>query len=156
MTHVGTDEENRNAITFLDLIGPSSPQADGYQFTFNGNVVTCPLTPMPFIWGVNVVNSYYGLIQNNDVVNWAGSGVMVDGLSSYNNFTGNFVMRINGTGQRGSGDLGFGGDGFWFGNPNNYVTNNIVTDLATQRAVRLRLTSSTPWRARAEASAWAM
>ena len=93
---------------------------------------------MPFIWGINVVNSYYGLIQDNDVVNWAGSGVMVDGLSSYNNFNGNFVMRINGTGQRGSGDKGLAGDGFWFGNPNNYVTNNIVTDLQVQRAVRLR------------------
>ena len=129
VTHVGTDEQNRNAITFLDLIGPSAAQANGYQFTFNGNVVTCPLTPMPFIWGINVVNSYYGLIQNDDVVNWAGSGVMVDGLSSYNTFNGNFVMRINGTGQRGSGDVGFAGDGFWFGNSNNYVTNNIVSDL---------------------------
>ena len=132
VTHVGTDEQNRNAITFLDLFGPTSPQANGYQFTFNGNVVTCPLTPMPFIWGVTVVNSYYGLIQDNDVVNWAGSGVMVDGLSSYNDFNGNFVMRINGTGQRGSGDQGLAGDGFWFGDPNNYVTNNIVTDLQVQ------------------------
>ncbi len=54
----------------------------------------CPLTPMPFIWGINVVNSYYGLIQNNDVVNWAGSGLMVDGLSSFNDFNGNFVLRV--------------------------------------------------------------
>ncbi len=131
VTHIGTDEENRNAITFLDLIGPSSAQADGYQFTFNDNVVTCPLTPMPFIWGINVTNSYYGSIQNNNVVNWNGAGIMVDNQSSYNNFNGNFVMRINGTGQRGSGDMGFGGDGFWFGNSNNYVTNNIVSDLAT-------------------------
>ena len=86
---------------------------------------------MPFIWGINVTNSFYGLIQNNDVVNWNGSGVMVDGLSSYNNFNGNFVMRINGTGRRGSADMGFAGDGFWFGNSNNYVTNNIVSDLST-------------------------
>jgi PKD repeat protein len=130
VAHLGANEANRNAITFLDLIGPTSPQANGYQFTFNGNVVTCPLNPMPFLWGINVVNSYYGLIQNNDVVNWAGAGIEVDGLSSYNRFNGNFVMRINGTGQRGSGDLGLAGDGLWFGNGNNYVTNNIVTDLA--------------------------
>jgi hypothetical protein len=129
VTHLGANEANRNAITFLNLFGPTTPQANGYQFTFNGNVVTCPLTPMPFIWGINVVNSYYGLIQNNDVVNWAGAGVMVDNVSSYNNFTGNMVMRINGTGQRGSGDMGLAGDGYWFGNPNNSVTNNIVTDL---------------------------
>ncbi len=131
VTHIGTNEQNRNAITFLDLFGPTSPQANGYQFTFNGNVVTCPLTPMPFIWGINVVNSYYGQIQDNDVVNWAGSGIEVDGLSSYNSFNGNFVMRINGSGQRGSGDRGLAGDGLWMGNPNNYVTNNIVSDLST-------------------------
>jgi PKD domain/G8 domain len=129
ITNLGTNEGDRNAITFLNLIGPSSPQTDGYQFTFNGNTVTCPLNPMPYIWGVTVVNSYYGLIENNDVVNWAGSGVMADAASSYNNFTGNFVMRINGTGGRGSTDMGFGGNGFWFGNSNNTVTNNIVTDL---------------------------
>jgi PKD domain/G8 domain len=129
VTHIGANEENRNAITFLDLIGPKSPQANGYQFTFNGNVVTCPLTPMPFIWGINVVNSYYGLIQNNDVVNWNGAGIRVDSQSSYNNFTGNFVMRINGTGQR--GDEALEGDGYWFGNSNNYVTDNIAADLAT-------------------------
>ena len=55
---------------------------------------------------------------------------MVDCTSSYNDFTGNFVMRVNGTGERGSGDVGFAGDGFWFGNPDNYVTNNIVSDLS--------------------------
>jgi hypothetical protein len=56
---------------------------------------------------------------------------MVDGLSSYNNFDGNFALRIGGTGSRGSMDRGLAGEGFWFGNPNNYVTNNIVSDLLT-------------------------
>ena len=65
--HIGTNEENRDPVTFLDLFGPSTPQADGYQFTFVGNTVSCPLNPMPFIWGINVTNSYYGLIQNNDL-----------------------------------------------------------------------------------------
>jgi hypothetical protein len=36
---------------------------------------------------------------------------------------------VTGTGQRGGGDLGLGGDGYWFAGPNNYVTNNIVSDL---------------------------
>src|SRR5205823_4829092 len=50
VTHVGTNEANRTPITFLDLFGPTSPQANGYQYTFVGNVVSCPLNPMPFIW----------------------------------------------------------------------------------------------------------
>jgi chitodextrinase len=127
VTHVGTNEANRNAITFLNLFGPTAPQANGYQYTFVGNTVTCPLTPMPFIWGINVQNSYYGLIQNNDLVNWYGAGINVDATSSYNRFNGNFVMNITGDTQR--LDQGLQGDGYWFGNPNNYITNNIATDI---------------------------
>jgi hypothetical protein len=129
---VGTNEENRNAVTFLDLFGPTSPQANGYQYTFNGNTVMCPLNPMPFIWGINVSNSYYGLIQNNDLVNWNSAGIFVDNLSSYNNITGNFVMRITGTADRYTSVLE--GVGYWFGNPNNYVTNNIATDINSTAA----------------------
>jgi hypothetical protein len=126
-THVGTNQENRNAITFLDLFGPTSPQADGYQYTFVGNTVTCPLSPMPFIWGINVTNSYYGLIQGNDVVNWNGAGVFVDSRSSYNTFDGNFVLRVQGTGGR--TDQWLQGDAYWFGNPNNTITNNVASDI---------------------------
>ncbi len=127
VAHIGTNEQNRNPITFLNLVGPANPQANGYQFTFAGNVVQCPLSPMPYIWGVNVVNSFYGLIQGNDVVNWDGAGIEVDGTSSYNMFNQNFVMRISGTSGR--LDQGLQGDGFWFHNPNNYITNNIATDI---------------------------
>jgi len=127
VTHVGSNEANRNAVTFLHLIGPTSPQADGYQYTFAGNVVTCPLNPMPFIWGINVTSSYYGLIQNNVLVNWDGAGVFVNSDASYNTFDHNFVMRVTGTSSRPDGALQ--GDGYWFGNPNNYVTNNVATDI---------------------------
>jgi len=127
VTHVGTNEENRNPITFLDLFGPTTPQANGYQYTFTGNVVSCPLEPMPYIWGINVANSFYGLIQNNDLSNWNGAGIAVDGASSYNTFNANFVMRVTGTSNR--PDQALQGDAFWFGNPNNYITNNIATDI---------------------------
>jgi hypothetical protein len=62
-------------------------------------------------------------------VNWAGSGVMVDGLSSFNDFNGNFVMRVTGSTAPRGGPLE--GNGFWFGNSNNYVTNNVASDLNT-------------------------
>jgi PKD repeat protein len=127
VNHLGTNEANRNPVTFLDLIGPTSPQANGYQYTFVGNVVTCPLNPMPFIWGINVTNSYYGLIQNNDLSNWNGAGIYVDSSSSYNRFDGNFAVRVTGTAVRGDGPLQ--GAAFWFANPNNYVTNNIASDI---------------------------
>jgi len=147
VTHVGTNEGNRNAITFLNLVGPVPPQngpagqnngrtlvsGTGPQFTFVGNVVMCPLTPMPFVWGINVTNSYYGLIQNNDIVNWAGSLVYVDNSSSYNEFRNNMAMLAlageYNTHNRGGYDLGFGGNGFWFGNPNNIIYNNVATDI---------------------------
>src|SRR6202011_2636325 len=94
VSHVGTNQENRNAVTFLDLVGPGSRQADGYQYTFVGNSVSCPLNPMPFLWGISVQNSFYGLIQNNDLYNWFGAGIFVDGVSSYNRVDGNFVINI--------------------------------------------------------------
>jgi hypothetical protein len=127
VTHVGTNQENRNPITFFDLIGPTSPQANGYQYTFVGNTISCPLNPMPFIWGINVQDSYYGLIQNNDLYNWAGAGVAVNGSSSYNRIDGNFVANVTGSGAR--LQTGLRGDGYWFANPNNHVTYNIATDI---------------------------
>src|SRR5207302_5570200 len=47
--------------------------------------------------------------------------------SSYNLFDHNFVANVTGT--AGKFDQQLAGDGFWFHNPNNYVTNNIATDL---------------------------
>ena len=82
---------------------------------------------MPFIWGINVVDSHYGLIQNNVLFNWAGAGVTLWGSSSYNRFDGNFVIRVSGNGTRTWDALQ--GDVYWFNNPNNYVTNNIATDI---------------------------
>ena len=109
VTHVGTNEQDRNPVTFLDLIGPTSPQADGYQYTFIGNTVSCQMTPMPFVWGITVQNSFYGLIQDNDLYNWNGAGIMVDASSSYNRIDSNFVMNITGT----AAAFGWPFDGRW-------------------------------------------
>ena len=57
--------------------------------------------PMPFKWGLAINNSHFGLIQNNDLNNWAGSGlVTITGAETQNVIEGNRVMRINGNGWR--------------------------------------------------------
>src|SRR5205823_3683295 len=66
-TRVGTNQQGRYAVTFNHLIGPSAIPADGYQYTFSNNVVMCPLTPMPFRWGIDINGSDYGLISGNVV-----------------------------------------------------------------------------------------
>jgi hypothetical protein len=124
---------DRYAMTVLDLIGPSTPQANGYQFTLIGNEVDNdgdgnPNNPSNIQWGLGVRNSFYGLIQSNVVWSLAGAGMGVeDNASSYNRFDGNFVGNIVGTGGRTQGQLS--GDAFFFANPNNYMTNNIATDI---------------------------
>jgi PKD repeat protein len=126
-TYVGTNQQNRNPVTFLDLIGPSTAQSDGYQYTFNGNVVSCVMTPTPFIWGINIVNSFYGIIENTVVVNWDGAGINSDATAFYNTFNANYVARVSGTAGRTDQDMQ--GDAYWFGNGDNTITNNIATDI---------------------------
>jgi hypothetical protein len=124
---------DRYAMTMLDLIGPTTAQANGYQFTLIGNEVDNDgdgnsANPSNIQWGIAVNNSYYGLVQQNDVWAVAGVGIGVeDSASSYNRFDGNFVGNVTGTSGRTEQVLS--GDAFWFGNPNNYVTNNIATDI---------------------------
>jgi hypothetical protein len=58
----------------------------------------------------------------------AGTGIGVeDAASSYNRFDHNFVGNVTGTSNR--YDQQMQGDAFWFHNPNNYITNNIATDI---------------------------
>jgi hypothetical protein len=101
----------------------------GYQFTFIGNEVDNDgggAITTNSQWGIGLNNSHWGLVQNNDVWNIAGAGIGVeDYASSYNLFDANMVGDLSGT--CGRLDSFLQGDGFWFGNPNNRVTNNIVT-----------------------------
>src|SRR5262249_37795452 len=123
---------DRYAMTMLDLLGPTTPQANGYQFTLIGNEVDNAGDGKPnnnnVQWGIALNNSHYGLIQKNDVGDVAGDGIGVeDGASSYNRFDANFVGNVTGTSGRLDGNVK--GTAFWFHNPNNYVTNNIATDI---------------------------
>ena len=129
VTHVGTNQEDRNAVQFRDLIGPATPQPDGYQFTFVNNVVTCPVMNDAFIWPININNSSYGLIQGNAVVNWSGAGIITEtGSEIANMIANNFVSNIRGTGDRFG--LGREGAGYWFHGPDNYVVDNVATDIS--------------------------
>jgi PKD repeat protein len=129
----GSNVADRYAMTMLDLIGPATPQANGYQFTLIGDEVDNDgdgnaQNPSNIQWGIAVNNSFYGLIQANDVWSVAGTGIGVeDAASSYNRFDGNFVGNVTGTSNR--YDQQMQGDAFWFHNPNNYITNNIATDI---------------------------
>ncbi len=128
VTHIGTNQGDRNAVQFRHLIGPSSTPANGYQYTFVGNAVTCPLDPMPFLWGINVNDSHYGLIKDNVLWNWAGAGLVTKtGSESFNVIEHNMAARIKGTGAR--FDSGRDGVGFWFHGPNNSIRDNVATDI---------------------------
>ena len=124
---------DRYAMTFLDLNGPKTPQPNGFQFTVVGNEVDNdgddnPNNPSDIVWGIGLRDSHYGLIQFNNVWAVAGVGIGVeDSASSFNVFDHNLAGEITGTGGR--TDQIFRGDGFYFGNPNNSVSNNIATNI---------------------------
>src|SRR5262249_5775180 len=113
---------------FLNLWGPTTPQANGYQYSFVNNLVDCPMMNQHHIWGIEVNNSSYGLIKGNVVDNWAGAGIsLVTGAEVNNMIQGNFVMRINGSGDRTT--TGLDGLGYWSPTPVNAWVNNVATDI---------------------------
>lgn len=124
-TSASSSTDDRYPVTFRHVMG-SYPTTGNYQYTFLGNVVTCPLDPMPYWWGIAISDSHYGLIKDNVVVNWYGAGIACDGgAESYNVLDHNFVARVGGTGVR--EDLGACGVAFWVGAPLNYYLNNVAT-----------------------------
>jgi hypothetical protein len=136
VTHLGANQGEREPIIFLDLIGPATPQNNGFtlatgtgpQFTFVGNVVTCPLNPMPFRWGVTLSQSSYGYLTDNVVFNWEGAGIATEvGDESYNVLQHNFAFRTTGPGERGS--QGLDGDAFWITSPVNDIANNVAAEI---------------------------
>jgi PKD repeat protein len=132
VTRIGTNQQGRYPVHMHHLMGPINTPANGYQYTFVGNSITCPLDPMPFRWGLTLHNSHYGLIQDNVLYNWAGASIVAeDGSESFNVVEHNFVVRTTGNGDRGDArihlnDLGIEGTGIWFRGSNNYVRNNVA------------------------------
>src|SRR5262249_505241 len=87
VTHVATNQTDRTPVASRQLFGPVTAQADGYQYTFVGNSAFCPLNPMPFVWGININDSDYGLIKDNVLYNWAGAALVAETGSE----TGNVI-----------------------------------------------------------------
>jgi hypothetical protein len=128
VTHVGTNESDRVPVQFRHLWGPTTTPADGYQFTFIGNMVDCPMMNQNHLWAIDINDSHYGLVQDNVVDNWSGAGIVTEtGSETHNVIAHNFVARINGTGAK--SDVGTDGLGYWFRGPDNIVRDNVATDI---------------------------
>ena len=129
----GTNQIGRYSLHFHHTFGPTTPQANGHQFTIIGNAIDDASK-----WGITVHNSHYGLIQDNVVYNSRGAGIVAeDGTESFNVFEHNFSMRSEGSGdfapRSGYGgaqaDPGGEGVGLWLRGPNNVVRNNVAADV---------------------------
>ncbi len=137
-TRLGTNQNGRYPVYFNHLYGPTVPPQNGYQYSFVGNTVSCPLDPMPFKWGLTVNDSHYGLIRDNVLYNWAGTGMVFESGNEYRNAVlNNFVTRVNGTGLRlfdwqYDGNVGQDGTGYWFFGPFNFVEGNVACDCRAQ------------------------
>jgi hypothetical protein len=126
--HVGTNQGGRFPVYFLHLMGQATAPPDGYQFTFSGNSVFCPLDPMPFRWGITLNDANYGLLSDNVVYNWAGAGIVgLSGAESYNMIRHNFVVGVRGNSNPRSND-GRDGAAYWFHGFNNYFEDNVAAD----------------------------
>jgi G8 domain len=115
----------RYSLHMHHLFGPTSPQANGRQFTLIGNVVEGGSK-----WGITVHNTHYGLIQDNVVYNTGGAGIMTeDGSETGNIFDHNFVVAPTGPGtDHNNLLLGRESSGLWFRGPHNIVRNNVVAN----------------------------
>lgn len=119
VTHIGTNQSGRHSVNFRHLIGPAVTPANGFQYTFIGNVVQCQLPDHIFKWGITIEDSHYGLIQGNVLQNWVGGLATVTGSESYNVIEGNLVMRSK------------QGDHFWLNGTRNYFRNNVGASAKT-------------------------
>ena len=136
VTHVGTNQIGRYPVHFHHLLGPQATPANGYQFTFVGNSVFCPMSNHDFKWGIAVHASHYGLIKDNVLYNWAGAGIVTeDGTESFNVFEHNFITAIRGSTNPRDND-GREAAGFWMAGFNNYVRDNVVAN-ATNSFVQI-------------------
>ena len=100
---VGTNQIARYAMHTHHVIGPMSPQANSYQFTFVGNSVenldSGAHDGFDFPkWGITIHGSHFGLIQDNVIYNLAGAAVVTEeGSETGNVFDHNMVVRAKST-----------------------------------------------------------
>ena len=91
VTHVGTNQIGRYPIHFHHVFGPSSPQANGKQFTVIGASVHGFSR-----FGIALHNSSYGLVQDSVVFDGHGAAIVTeDGSERDNQLYGNIMIKIN-------------------------------------------------------------
>ena len=136
------NQKGRYPVHAHHLFGPTSPQANGYQFTFVGNSIDfgSENVQQNRKWGLAIHGSHYGLIDNNVVDNASGAAIVTEsGSEAGNLFRENFAVRVvGGNGARtedtdpGDGTkLGRAGVGYWFnGGGRNFIEQNVAADVA--------------------------
>ncbi len=136
------NQKGRYPLHAHHLIGATSPQANGYQFTLVGNTVDFgdANRTQNRKWGISIHGSHYGLIEQNIVDHASGAAIVTEsGEEIGNMFSENFVVRvIGGNGVRTSdpdpGDnskLGRSGSAYWFnGGGRNFFENNVAAAIA--------------------------
>ena len=137
-----TNQKGRYPLHAHHLIGPTTRQTNGYQFTLVGNVIDFGQENRQLNrkWGLSIHESHYGLIAQNIVDLASGAGLVTEDASETGNrFQKNFVLRIvGGTGGRtedrdpGEGTkLGRAGVSYWFnGGGGNIYEDNVAAYVA--------------------------
>ncbi len=132
VSHRGTNQVGRYSLHIHHLYGPMGGlevdpdvdpvDLDSRQFRLIGNSISDGLK-----WGIAIHDSHYGQIAGNVVHDVQGAGIITeDGSESFNNFDGNFVLGVEGTGDQSRYDAeGRRGAAFWFRGNHNYITGNV-------------------------------
>ena len=131
VAHIGTNQIGRYALHMHHHIGPRQTPANGYQYTLIGNSIDGGSSEQRVKWPITIHNSHYGLIKDNVIYNWGGTGITTeDGAESNNVFDHNFVVRMIGDFLHSinDGDSATLADPFWFRGPLNYVRNNVAAN----------------------------
>lgn len=139
----GTDnQKGRYPLHAHHLIGLTSPQTNGHQFTFIGNIVDFGIENhiLNKKWGIAIHGSHYGLIEKNIVDRASGAGLVTEDMSETGNvFRKNFVVGIIGGNNARTEDvdpidktkLGRAGVSYWFnGGGGNIFEDNIAAGVA--------------------------
>jgi G8 domain len=132
--HIGTNQIGRYSIHIHHLNGPEANPTNGHQFTVVGSASNGgeDRELHKFKWGLAIHASHYGLIADNVVQGWAGTGLLTeDGTESYNVIDHNFVGRIWGTEyiREDVDNEMVMGAGIWIRSVSNYVRNNVVANV---------------------------
>lgn len=137
-----SNQKGRYPLHAHHLIGPLTPQANGYQFTLVGNVIDFggENVTQGRKWGIALHGSHYGLIEGNVVDRASGAAIVTESGSEMGNvLDSNFVVRVVGgnsvrTVDRDPSDQtksGRAGVGYWFnGGGRNTFRANIAADVA--------------------------